>query len=475
MSNPKARSPLCTLGALALAGVLGSCVTTDKPDSGSEKARDFWSFFETGELGADGGPESPYDSDSARSVPGLLGSNSTSTEFAAPEPDPPQIAVNWYSEFGKQIMVREAPDPISGELATYITKPFRMPMGRAQKVLDLMKYYGEFVLTTLPDGLESASGLLPTWGEVEAVVLAGWDQENYGNLRNWPPAPMSPTSIGDRLLITCQADLMYDVEDFINLFMAEVPQIEIEAKIIEVNESDELYVGISPSGDNPIFGFPDGTFVDSLDYTFPSAATASEALLTVSGIHDGLAFNAVLEAVAALESVEVDSRPKIVVRDGGVASIEGTEDVPFYSFSGINGSTSNFNATLTFKEVGIKLYVSPRIVGSNTIVLFVEVESSSESGSLVTFVTDTGGTLSTPRITKQVAKTTVYLEPGQAVIIGGLTTEKTVTTERKIPLLGDIPFLGRLFRSDGTRKVRSHTLFYISPRILQGIDRSYKL
>lgn len=473
MSSTPARLLPLQVGLIASALALSSCVTTDKNSGGQDQAQDFWSFFQTGELGQGEAPASPYDLNSAQSVPGLLGAGGNPESFPTIEPEYIPISVNWYSEFGDQIMVHEATDVESGLLETYITKPFRMPMGRAQKVLDLMKYYGEFALTVIEPGA-SPSENPPGVGAVEAIVLAGWDIENYGDLRKWPPAAIQPTPVGDRLLITCQADLMYDVEDFINLFMADVPQIEIEAKIIEVNETDELYVGISPNGTNPIFDFPDNTFVDSLDYTLPSAATASEALLTVSGIHNGLTFNAVLEAVASLENVSVDSRPKIAVREGGVASIEALEDVPYYGFSGISGSSSNFNATLSFKEVGIKLYVSPRIVGSKTIALFVEVESSTESGSLVTFVTSSG-TLSTPRITKQVAKTTVYLEPGQAVIIGGLTTEKTVDTERKVPLLGDIPLLGALFRSTGSRKVRSHTLFYISPRILQGIDRSYNL
>jgi hypothetical protein len=461
--------------AAAIVVAVSGCVSTDKDGDGSDQARDFWSFFETGELGSESGPKSPYDLESAESVPILLGNTRSGASIPEIDAESPPIAVNWYTVFGAQIMVRDAVDPILGGIATYITKPFRLPLGRAEKVLQLMKHYGDFTLTVVEDVNALPSIVPPAEGEVEALVMAGWDIENYGNLRLWPPSSMEPTAIGDRLLITCQADLMYEVEDFINLFMADVPQIEIEAKIIEVSETDELYMGISPNGANPIFDFPDNTLVDSLDYTLPSAATASEALLTVSGIHNGLSFNAVLEAVAALESVSVDSRPKIAVRDGSTGIIEATEEVPYYGFSGLSGTSSNFNATLSFKEVGIKLFVSPRIVGSKTISLFVEIESSTESGSLITFVTESGGTLSTPRITKQTAKTTVYLEPGQAVIIGGLTTEKTVETQRKVPFLGDIPLLGQLFRSDGTRKVRSHTLFYISPRILQGIDRSYNL
>ncbi len=453
------------------------CVSEDKPSGTGDKTKDFWSFFETGEMGV-GGLEVPHDPTVGASVPDLL--NSSGAEPVAGDGElPPMIdagfdvPVNWYREFGDQIMVREATDPASGEAKTYITKPYRLPLGRGQKLLDLMKFYGNFTLVVL-EAAGAAPVDPPGEGVVEAINLAGWEVENYGNLRTWPPAPMNSSAIGDRLLVTTEADLLYEVEDFVDLFMSEVPQIEIEAKIIEVIDTDEMYVGITPPDGVPMFDFPSGTFLNSFDYSFPSGATGNQALLSLSGIQDGTKFNAILEAVSSLENVEVDSRPKIAVREGGVASIEATQDVPYYSFTGINSGSGAFNANLTYKTVGIKLYVSPHIVGSKTISLFVEIESSSESGSIVTFVTDTGGSLSTPRITTQVARTTVYLEPGQAVIIAGLTTEKKVDNIRKVPFLGDIPILGRLFRSDGNKVVRSHTLFYIKPRILQGIDRTYE-
>lgn len=459
---------------LALVTVCG-CVTADRPNPDDAQSKDFWSFFETGEMGGATGLETPYDPSRGTSVPNLLdpaGARGDGTGAAQPPAPSYDVPTNWYQEFGGQIMVREAFDPETGEVKTYVTKPYRLPLGRGEKLLDLMKYYGNFTLVKLE---ASADAPLepPGPGVVEAVNLAGWETENYGDLRKWPPQPMNSSAIGDRLLITAEADLLYEVEDFVDLFMSDVPQIEIEAKIIEVIETDEMYIGIRPPDGVPMFNFPDGTFIDSFDYSLPSGASGGQALLSVSGIHDGTQFNAILEAVAALENVEVDSRPKIAVREGGVASIEATQDIPYYSFAGISSGSSSFNATLTNKTVGIKLYVSPHIVGSKTLSLFVEIESSSESGSIVTFVTDSGGSLSTPRITTQVARTTVYLEPGQAVIIAGLTIERKVDTVRKVPLLGDIPILGHLFRSDGQKTVRSHTLFYIQPRILQGIDRTY--
>ena len=75
-----------------------------------------------------------------------------------------------------------------------------------------------------------------------------------------------------------------------------------------------------------------------------------------------------------------------------------------------------------------------------------------------------------PQISQRAARTIVRLEPGQAVIIGGLITERTLERERKVPLLGDIPVLGGLFRSRFTVTEQSNVLFFIRPRILEGSD-----
>ena len=68
------------------------------------------------------------------------------------------------------------------------------------------------------------------------------------------------------------------------------------------------------------------------------------------------------------------------------------------------------------------------------------------------------------------ARTVVRLEPGQAVILGGLISERTVERESKVPLLGDIPVLGTLFKSRLTSKEQTNVLFFIRPRILEGSD-----
>jgi type II secretory pathway component GspD/PulD (secretin) len=111
----------------------------------------------------------------------------------------------------------------------------------------------------------------------------------------------------------------------------------------------------------------------------------------------------------------------------------------------------------------------PRVVGTETVALNIDVQASQQSGT-ATIVNSVGGPVTSPIITLRSAKTIVYLEPGQAVILGGLITERTVDQEEKVPILGDIPLLGWLFRSTFKSKQQQNVLFFIRPRILEGTD-----
>src|SRR5262249_19017092 len=153
-------------------------------------------------------------------------------------------------------------------------------------------------------------------------------------------------------------------EDFINIFAASIPQIEIEAKIVEVTTTDSIDLGVKPVDNaTPIFGFPSSTFVKSFTYNLPNMAngTGVNSLLTVAAVQDGLKFNLALEALATNENVSIISRPKIAVREGGTAQIQNTLKIPVYNVSGIS-STGTFSAGLAYEEVGIKLFVVPRVV-----------------------------------------------------------------------------------------------------------------
>ncbi len=362
-----------------------------------------------------------------------------------PQEPPPQ---NPYLVFGERIRVN--PDGT-------ITKPYPLRVGTGKRMEDLIRAYGNFPLW---GGGETPS----TPALVKMETLERWDVELYSNLRD-PNLAAQPieVALADWLVVTTGFELLVEVERFINLFGAGVPQIEIEAKIVEIAFTDSIDVGVATT-----FDFPAHTTVGQLATTTPNVADGGEALLTLGGVLDGTTFGATLEAIATRDNVSIISRPKIAVREGGRADISNTQKLPILDIKGIT-STGGFNASVGYQEVGTRLFVVPRVVGTDTVALMIDVEASQQTGSEEILVTGED-IVSVPVLSMRTAHTTVYLRPGQAVILGGLINERTVESERKVPILGDIPLLNLLFRSKYTRKEQTNVLFFIRPRILQGSD-----
>ena len=381
---------------------------------------------------------------------------------AAPPPDDPPI--NPFLEFGERIIAH--PDG-------RITKPYPVSVGKGQRMLQLLLLYFPYAIKyheVAPGTLLAPSDMQEVGeDEVEVILLKEFDLELFEDLRKYPPVEAGETMVADWVMVTAKPHLLREVESFVNTFFAGLPQVEIEAKIVELTESDILDLGISSPG-GPTFDFPEGTFVDTFDFDFGNTVGVggNEAILALGAVQDGTIVDLVLDAVSTWENVQIVSQPKIVVREGTRADILNTQDIPFYSFAGINQS-GNFNATLTFKQVGVQMYVIPRVLGTDTISLHIDIEASQQTGTLVSFASS-AGTLTTPIIAQRSARTVVHLKPGQAVILGGLTTERTQDREESVPLLGDIPILGYAFKNTLQVKERVHVLFFIRPRILQGAE-----
>jgi len=379
----------------------------------------------------------------------------------APAPKTPDVVgpvpqpENPYLRFGKRIMVYP-------ELGL-ITKPYPLRVGLGPRLKKLLEQYGRFPLYDPKDGPQKPDS-------VRIDLEEKWDQELFSDLRANVPNDGSTLNIADWLIVTTGPDLLAEVESFIDIFAAGVPQVEIEAKIVEVTTTDTLDLGVKPVDANtPIFGFPDHTFVKGFNYSLPNTAGAVNSLLTLGGVQDGLKFNAVLQALQTFENVSIISRPKIAVREGGRASILNTTKIPNLNITGISPD-GKYGANVVYEEVGIKLYIVPRVVGTQTVALNIDIEASAVSGSAVVFVVQGSTSVPNPIISRRAATTVVYLEPGQAVILGGLISERTVDQENKVPILGSIPLLGNLFKSSYKRKEQTNVLFFIRPRILQGSD-----
>jgi len=372
-----------------------------------------------------------------------------------------------YLLFGERIIVRE----IDG--TTFVTKPYTLPIGRPKKIIELIAALEPFPSRNralLPD----TEGLVPALDPalVEYQVLDSFDDEWYTQFDKFDVegAVSKAVPLSDLMVVTAVPSLLEQFEEFLDLFAGGgVPQIELEAKIIEIRETDSF-----DYGGGATFMFGSNNFVRELDIRLPNFAESTEALLTLGAVQDGMAFDAILEAIKGWQNVTIETRPKTVVRAGGVAYIDASTDLPFLTFKTLN-SNGSFTTATEYKKTGTQLWISPRRVGSNTLALDVKLQGSQQVGSQSIVQVageegDAGQQVEVPVIAYRTAKTVVHLQPGQTLVIGGLTQEREQDITSKVPLLGDIPVLGWLFRSTFKATERQHVIFAISPRIIQRSD-----
>jgi len=456
--------PRTALSLIAL--VLAACQSEPEKRSSLTEIADLLAGDATvkGEVSAGEQPleRDPYELADPEHAP-LLRTLQDGTAAQAPVSAPVLLRQNPYIRFGERIIVRQFP---GGE--TFITKPYSVPKGRAEKMVMLMHALEPFRFQKRPVTAEGQEPPPLDPAMLEYEVLAGWDEELYSTLKPTPdgvPPEAKPVVLSDLLVVTASYELLEQFEDFLDLFAAAgIPQIELEAKIIEVVETDQLDIG-----GNATFLFGSSNFLSSFAVNLPNISSSTEAVLDLGAVQSSLEFDAVVEAIRTLDNVQIDSRGKTVVRAGGVAYIESTTEVPFSEIKTLSTS-GDFTVQTTSKKIGVQLYISPRIIGTKTLALDVHLIGSQQTGSQTTFSSDNGQVIDVPVIAYRTAKTVVYLEPGQTLVIGGLSSERDRELVNKVPILGDIPLLGFFFRSKFTRKEKQHVLFAISPRILQNSD-----
>ncbi|MDB2616797.1 type IV pilus secretin PilQ, partial [Luminiphilus sp.] len=162
--------------------------------------------------------------------------------------------------------------------------------------------------------------------------------------------------------------------------------------------------------------------------------------------------------LSALESSgqgEVVSQPKIITGDKQLATIKSGSEIP-YQEGAASGAT-----TVSFKEAVLKLEVTPNITPDDRILLDLVVNQDS-LGDLVP--SGTGGLI--PTINTTQLTTQVLVGNGETVVLGGVFQNEEITQVRKVPFLGDIPYLGTLFKNTANKTSKTETLIFITPRIL---------
>jgi type IV pilus assembly protein PilQ len=228
----------------------------------------------------------------------------------------------------------------------------------------------------------------------------------------------------------------------------------IEARIVVANNNFQRELGIR-------WGV-DGTNVDgstTVDYagdvnlptTGNPAGTLDLGVLTNNEFLD-------MELTALENSghAEVVSQPKVITSDKQTASIRSGKEIAYQE-----GTTAG-NTSTTFKEAVLLLEVTPQITPDNNIIMDLSV-SKDALGNIVNGI---------PSIDVTRLETKVLVKNGQTVVLGGVFSIDTAKSESKVPVLGDVPFLGRLFKRTLTRTDKSELLIFITPRLLaESLDK----
>jgi general secretion pathway protein D len=188
----------------------------------------------------------------------------------------------------------------------------------------------------------------------------------------------------------------------------------------------------------------------------------------------GQDFTATVQAIAQAGKAEVLSRPSILARDGQLAEIVVGQSV--YLPSGVSfasvGSTGTTVPTIngSYHNVGIQLDVTPFVGANNLVQMIVQPQITAIDTSTPGQVIEGGSIISSPvyapNLNTRSASTVVITPDGQTVVIGGLMTSSKASSESKIPLLGDIPLLGNLFKMSSHSDEKTELLMFLTPHVI---------
>ncbi|MDF7777933.1 type II secretion system secretin GspD [Sphingomonas sp. AOB5] len=251
------------------------------------------------------------------------------------------------------------------------------------------------------------------------------------------------------------------------------PQVMIEAAIAEITGDDAEQLGIQLGGGGAALGLRSGAAT-----SFSNNGPSLGAILTVLGVPagkllgEGLTaninvtddFSILVQALGVSTKSNLLSVPQVTVLDNSPAEIIVGQNVPFVTGSILTDSNSvTPYTTIERQDVGITLRVIPRINAGDT----VRLEISQEASSIATGLSVQASDLITNTRT---INTTVLADNGQTIVLGGLVSDDYLEAKRQVPILGDIPLVGELFRSRRESRTKRTLFIFLRPTIIRDSD-----
>jgi type IV pilus assembly protein PilQ len=262
------------------------------------------------------------------------------------------------------------------------------------------------------------------------------------------------------LIIRDLAERIQSAADLVRTLDRPQPQVEIEARIVQLNRNSARELGISWGFNGDI----DPQFGTSTGLAFPSSAGLTAATggvnpaapsaigLALGSINGALNLDVNLRALESDGKGRILATPRVATQNNVEAEITQGSQIPIQT-------VSNNTVTVTFKDAALTLRVTPQITAANTVIMRIFVEKAAPN------YTQTTASQPVPSIDTQRAVTTVLMGDGETTVIGGIYTREESDAFTRTPLLHRVPLLGWLFKTDRRIDDSDELLIFITPRI----------
>ena len=326
----------------------------------------------------------------------------------------------------------------------------------------------------------SPSPATPTGAGPGGASVTAAAQPSTGGFIQADPATNS-------LIITAPEPLYKQVRALIDQLDTRRAQVYIESMIVEVSGGDQADFGfqwqglLGKAGDK--FGVVTGTnFNNGGPSIIDINTSAVQGRVNVgAGLNIGLlavtngvtSLAAIARALQTQAETNIVSTPNLITLDNEEAKIVVGENVPFITGQFTNsggGATTNPFQTIERKDVGVTLRIRPQIGEGGAVRMTIFQEQSSVKTDVAAGTSNAG-----PSTTKRSIENTVVVDDGAILVLGGLIEDRYETSRSKVPLLGDIPFIGALFRSETRQRKRSNLIVFLRPIVLRDADSANRL
>lgn len=234
---------------------------------------------------------------------------------------------------------------------------------------------------------------------------------------------------------------------------------EVTTSIANQNAFNQWVAG-GRTGPAPVPVGP--TITRGLNWNLPVAAASNPGSLALSILNAGYLLDVELSAMQEESRGEVISNPRVVTTNQREALIKQGKEIGYVTISGGGAAGGAQTPNVQFKEVVLELKVTPTITNDNRVFLNMAVKKD-EVDQLIQLQ----GYGTVPSINRREVNTAVLVEDGQTVVIGGVYEFTDRNSVSKVPFLGDVPFLGNLFKKRGRNKDKAELLVFVTPKVLR--------